>query len=76
MPCQPLPQLIDAPQSIVAGISSFDKTEVISGLEEGQQIAIGGLQRGGPGGGSERWRQMMGSPASTMRRMQRGGGRR
>ena len=65
-----------SPQSIVTGISSFDKTEVISGLEEGQQIAIGSLQRGDPGGGSERWRQMMGSPASTMRRMQRSGGRR
>ncbi|MCZ6679851.1 MAG: HlyD family efflux transporter periplasmic adaptor subunit [Candidatus Poribacteria bacterium] len=62
------------PQPIVTGISSFDKTEIISGLEEGQVVAIGGFQRGGRGGPD--FRRMMQSPAATMRRMQGGfGGR-
>lgn len=39
------------PQPITTGVSSFDKTEVIEGLEEGQVIAIGGgFGRGRPGG--------------------------
>lgn len=66
------------PQPIEAGVSSFDTTEIISGLDEGQVVALGGFQRGG-GGDMERFRRMMGNPASTMRRMQRnaggGGGR-
>ena len=65
------------PQPIEAGVSSFDRTEIISGLNEGQAVALGGFQRGG-GGDMERFRRMMGNPASTMRRMQRnagGGGR-
>lgn len=66
------------PQPIEAGVSSFDTTEIISGLDEGQVVAVGGFQRGG-GGDMERFRRMMGNPASTMRRMQRnaggGGGR-
>ena len=66
------------PQPIEAGVSSFDTTEIISGLDEGQVVAVGGVQRGG-GGDMERFRRMMGNPASTMRRMQRnaggGGGR-
>ena len=65
------------PQPIEAGVSSFDRTEIISGLDEGQAVAVGGFQRGG-GGDMERFRRMMGNPASTMRRMQRnagGGGR-
>lgn len=63
------------PQPITTGISSFDKTEVISGAEEGQIIAIGGSLRAG--GDNSPWRQMMRNPASTMRRMQGGpGGRR
>ena len=65
------------PQPIEAGVSSFDRTEVISGLDEGQAVALGGFQRGG-GGDMDRFRRMMGNPASTMRRMQRnagGGGR-
>ena len=61
------------PQPISAGVSNFDKTEVISGLEEGQVIAIGGFQRGRGGNSSERFRRMMQNPASTMRRMQGGG---
>ena len=62
------------PQPIEAGVSSFDRTEIISGLNEGQAVALGGFQRGG--GDMERFRRMMGNPASTMRRMQRnvGGG--
>ena len=66
------------PQPIEAGVSSFDRTEVISGLNEGQAVAVGGFERRG-GGDMERFRRMMGNPASTMRRMQRntggGGGR-
>ena len=62
------------PQPIEAGVSSFDRTEIISGLNEGQAVALGGFQRGG--GDMDRFRRMMGNPASTMRRMQRnvGGG--
>ena len=66
------------PQPIEAGVSSFDRTEIISGLNEGQAVAVGGFDRRG-GGDMERFRRMMGNPASTMRRMQRsaggGGGR-
>ena len=66
------------PQPIEAGVSSFDRTEIISGLSEGQAVAVGGFDRRG-GGDMERFRRMMGNPASTMRRMQRsaggGGGR-
>ena len=60
------------PQPIVAGVSSFDKIEIISGLTEGDVVAIGGFERGG--GGGEDWRRrMMQNPASTMRRMGGGG---
>lgn len=60
------------PQPIVAGVSSFDKIEIISGLTEGDVVAIGGTPRGG--GGGEDWRRrMMQNPASTMRRMTGGG---
>ena len=65
------------PQPVEAGVSSFDTTEIISGLDEGQVVAVGGFERRG-GGDMERFRRMMGNPASTMRRMQRnagGGGR-
>jgi multidrug efflux pump subunit AcrA (membrane-fusion protein) len=62
------------PQPVVTGVSSFDKIEIISGLTEGDIVAIGGFQPGG--GGGEDWRQrMMQNPASTMRRMTGGGGR-
>ena len=62
------------PQPIVAGVSSYDKIEIISGLTEGDVVAIGGVQRGG--GGGEDWRRrMMQNPASIMRRMTGGGGR-
>ncbi|MCE2413025.1 efflux RND transporter periplasmic adaptor subunit [Candidatus Poribacteria bacterium] len=61
------------PQPIVAGVSSFDKIEIVSGLAEGDVVAIGGFERGG---GGEDWRRrMMQNPASTMRRMTGGGGR-
>ena len=66
------------PQPVETGVSSFDRTEIISGLDEGQAVAVGGFDRRG-GGDMERFRRMMGNPASTMRRMQRnaggGGGR-
>ncbi len=60
------------PQPIVAGVSGFDKTEVVSGVEEGQVVAVGGFQPGA-GGDNAQWRRMMQNPASTMRRMQGGG---
>ena len=61
------------PQPVVTGVNSFDKIEVISGLAEGDIVAIGGFQPGG--GGGEDWRRrMMQNPASTMRRMGGGGG--
>ncbi len=62
------------PQPVVTGVNSYDKIEIISGLAEGDIIAIGGFERGG-GGGSENWRRMMQNPASTMRRMTGGRGR-
>ena len=63
------------PQPIVTGVSSFDKIEVISGLAEGDVVAIGGFAPGAGGGRSEAWRQRMMNPASTMRRMTGGRGR-
>ena len=60
------------PQPIVTGVSSFDKIEIISGLAEGDVVAIGGFTPGG-GGRSAEWRRMMQNPASTMRRMGGGG---
>ena len=60
------------PQPIVTGVNSYDKIEIISGLTEGDVVAIGGFERGG---GAEDWRRrMMQNPASTMRRMGGGGG--
>lgn len=60
------------PQPIVTGVNSYDKIEIISGLTEGDIVAIGGFERGG---GGEDWRRrMMQNPASTMRRMGGGGG--
>ena len=60
------------PQPIVTGVNSYDKIEIISGLAEGDVVAIGGFARGG---GGEDWRRrMMQNPASTMRRMGGGGG--
>ena len=60
------------PQPVVAGVSSYEKIEIISGVAEGDVVAIGGFQpRGGSG---EDWRRrMMQNPASTMRRMTGGG---
>ncbi len=59
------------PKPIIAGVSSYDRTEIISGLAEGDIVVIGSFQRGG--GSREEWRRrMMQNPASTMRRM--GGG--
>ncbi len=60
------------PQPVVTGVNSFDKIEIISGLAEGDVVAVGGFS---PGGGGEDWRRrMMQNPASTMRRMGGGGG--
>ena len=59
------------PQPIVVGVSSFDKVEIISGLAEGDVVALGGFQRGNAG--SEMFRRMMSNPASTVRRMGGGG---
>ena len=62
------------PQPVVAGVSSYDKIEIISGVAEGDIVAIGGFSPGGAGG--EDWRRrMMQNPASTMRRMTGGRGR-
>ncbi|MDE0012823.1 MAG: efflux RND transporter periplasmic adaptor subunit [Candidatus Poribacteria bacterium] len=61
------------PQPIVTGVSSFDKIEIISGLAEGDIIAIGGFTPGGGRGGEDWRRRMMQNPASTMRRMTGGG---
>ena len=59
------------PQPVVTGVNSYDKIEIISGLAEGDIVALGGFQ---PGGGGEDWRRrMMQNPASTMRRMGGGG---
>ena len=57
----------ERPLPIVVGVSSFDKVEVISGLAEGDLVAIGGFQSGNAG--SEMFRRMMSNPASTVRRM-------
>ena len=62
----------ERPLPIVVGVSSFDRVEIISGLVEGDLVAIGGFQRGNAG--SEMFRRMMSNPASTVRRM--GGGSR
>ena len=63
------------PQPIATGVSSFDKIEVISGLAEGDIVAIGGFARlVAVGVVVKNWRQrMMQNPASTMRRMTGGG---
>ena len=61
------------PQPVVTGVSSYDKIEIISGLTEGDVIAIGGFTPGAGGGRSAEWRQRMMNPASTMRRMTGGG---
>ncbi len=59
------------PQPVVTGVNSYEKIEIISGLTEGDIVAIGGFERGG---GGEDWRRrMMQNPASTMRRMTGGG---
>ena len=63
------------PQLVVTGVSSYDKIEIISGLAEGDVIAIGGFTPGEGGGRSAEWRQRMMNPASTMRRMTGGRGR-
>ena len=60
------------PQPVVTGVNSYDKIEIISGLAEGDVVAIGGFPPGG-GGRSAEWRQRMMNPASTMRRMTGGG---
>ena len=61
------------PQPVVTGVSSYDRIEVISGLAEGDIVAIGGFTPGEGGGRSAEWRQRMMNPASTMRRMTGGG---
>ncbi|MDE0183865.1 MAG: efflux RND transporter periplasmic adaptor subunit [Candidatus Poribacteria bacterium] len=60
------------PQPVVTGAASFDTTEVVSGAEEGQRVAIGGGRPSGSDADMQRFRRMMQNPASTMRRM--GGG--
>ena len=60
------------PQPVMAGVSSYEKIEIISGVAEGDVVVIGGFQLSG--GGGEDWRRrMMQNPASTMRRMTGGG---
>ena len=65
----------ERPQPVVTGVSSYDKIEIISGLAEGDVVAIGGFAPGEGGSRAAEWRQRMMNPASTMRRMT-GGGRR
>lgn len=60
------------PQPIVVGVSSFDKVEILSGLAEGDIVALGGFQQGNER--SEMFRRMMQNPASTVRRMGSSGG--
>ena len=60
------------PQPVFTGVASFDTTEVLSGAEEGQRVAIGGGRPTGSDADMQRFRRMMQNPASTMRRM--GGG--
>ena len=61
------------PKPVVTGVNSYEKIEIISGLVEGDVVAIGGFGPGGGGGRSAEWRQRMMNPASTMRRMGGGG---
>ena len=37
------------PQPVVTGVNSYEKIEIISGLAEGDIVAIGGFERGGGG---------------------------
>ena len=60
------------PQPVFTGVASFDTTEILSGAEEGQRVAIGGGRPSGNDADMQRFRRMMQNPASTMRRM--GGG--
>ena len=62
----------DARNPIATGVASFDTTEILSGAEEGQRVAIGGGRPTGNDADMQRFRRMMQNPASTMRRM--GGG--
>ncbi|MYF98506.1 HlyD family efflux transporter periplasmic adaptor subunit [Candidatus Poribacteria bacterium] len=60
------------PQPIVVGVSSYDRIEILSGLAEGDIVAIGAFQQGNER--SEMFRRMMQNPASTVRRMGSTGG--
>jgi len=68
----------ERPRPVETGASNWEKTEIISGLDEGETVVIGG----GPGGGGgqdfmQRMRERMRrDPSSGMRMMQRGRGRR
>ncbi len=58
---------------IQVGVRGWDKTEIISGLEEGQTVAI--IPSGGGESGMPEWlRERMKNPMSSFRRMQGGGG--
>ena len=50
------------PQPVVTGVNSYEKIEIISGLAEGDVVAIGGFERGG--GGGEDWRRHMNAESS------------
>ncbi|MBC8233624.1 hypothetical protein H8E77_29100 [bacterium] len=69
----------ERPRPVETGASNWEKTEVISGLDEGEVVVIGGGS--GPGGGGmDRFQQMRErmrrNPSSGMRMMQGGRGRR
>ncbi|MBM3236328.1 efflux RND transporter periplasmic adaptor subunit [Candidatus Poribacteria bacterium] len=68
----------ERPRPIETGASDFEKTEIISGLDEGEVVVIGGsFGRGGSGRDSrfEQMRERMRrDPSSGVRMMQGGGG--
>ncbi|MFC1717465.1 efflux RND transporter periplasmic adaptor subunit [Candidatus Poribacteria bacterium] len=62
----------ERPQPIETGARGWDKTEIISGLEEGAEVMIMGA-RGAEGGIPSWLRDRMKNPMTQMRRMQGGG---
>jgi len=67
----------ESPRPVEIGASNWEKTEIVSGLDEGEVVVISGGS--GPGGGGqdfmERFRERMRrDPSSGLRMMQRGRG--
>ena len=64
----------DRPRPIETGVRGWDITEIISGLEEGEQVVI--MTPGEGGSGMPDWlRDRMKNPMESFQRMQGGGGR-